>query len=114
LTDCAIELPDSFDQGYIFEILAVQVHWDNGRMTVLITRLSEELFSPDNVVKSYFDRWPAQELNFKDISIWVNLHRIVGYGKRLVDNATKLTKIEPLQKQICDERKSLGRTIASD
>jgi hypothetical protein len=88
LTDCAIEV-DSHEKGYIFEIRAVQVYWDNGRMTVLITSLSEEIFSFDNVVKSYFDKWPTQELNFKDMKSRVNIHRIVGYGKRRsVDNAT--------------------------
>ena len=66
LVDCAIELEDSNDKGYIFETRAVQVNWDNGRTSVLITSLSEEIFSTDNVVKSYFDRWPAQELNFRD------------------------------------------------
>ncbi len=85
LVDCAIELEDSHEKGYIFETRAVQVHWDNGRMAVLITSVSEEIFSPDNVVKSYCDRWPAQELNFKDMKSRVNIHRVVGYGKKSND-----------------------------
>ncbi len=99
LVDCTVELEDSNEKSYLFETRAVQVHWDNGRTSVLITSLGEEIFSTDNVVKSYFDRWPAQELNFKDMKSSVNIHRIVGYGKKLVDNQTVLNKIEKLQRQ---------------
>ncbi|MGP8320366.1 MAG: hypothetical protein ACT6FD_06205, partial [Methanosarcinaceae archaeon] len=99
LLDCTIELEDSNDKGYIFETRAVQVHWDNGRTSVLITNLSEKIFTMDDVVKSYFNRWPAQELNFRDMKSGVNIHRVVGYGKKLVDNVTVLEKIERLQRQ---------------
>jgi hypothetical protein len=100
LVDCAIELEDSHEKGYLFETRAVQVHWDNQRTAVLITSLPKELCSPDNVVKSYFDRWPAQELNFKDMKSRVNIHRVVGYGKKSVDNTPVLEKITRLQTQI--------------
>ena len=100
LMDCTIELKDSNDKGYIFETRAVHVNWDNGKTSVLITSLPEELFSTNNVVKSYFDRWPAQELNFRDMKSGVNIHRVVGYGKKLIDNAKVLEKIEQLQEQI--------------
>lgn len=100
LVDCTIELEDSNDKGYIFETRAVQVHWDNDKTSVLITNLSEEIFSTDNVVKSYFDRWPAQELNFRDMKSGVNIHRVVGYGKKLVDNTKVLEKIERLKREI--------------
>lgn len=99
VVDCTIELEDSNEKGYIFETRAVQVHWDNGRTSVLITSLSEEIFTTDNVVKSYFNRWPAQELNFRDMKSGVNIHRVVGYGKKLVDNVTVLEKIEQLKRQ---------------
>jgi hypothetical protein len=99
LKECVIELEDSKEKNYLFETRAVQVHWDNGRISVLVTNLNKEIVSTDHVVKSYFDRWPAQELNFKDMKSSVNIHRIVGYGKKLVDNQTVLKKIEQLQKQ---------------
>ncbi|RLC20791.1 MAG: hypothetical protein DRI57_03950 [Deltaproteobacteria bacterium] len=51
-------------------------------------------------VKSYFDRWPMQELNLRDLKSRVNIHRIVGYGKKTVDNTTVLMKIERLRSQI--------------
>jgi len=100
--DCILELEDSNDKGYIFETRAVQVYWDNGRTSVLITSVPETIFSTDYVVKSYFDRWPAQELNFRDMKGGVNLHRVVGYGKKLMDNTKVLEKIEQLQGQISE------------
>ena len=100
LVDCTIELEDSNDKGYIFETRAVQVRWDNGRSSALITNLPESLFSTDNVVKSYFDRWPLQELDFRNMKSGVNIHRIVGYGKKLVDDTKVLEKIERLQEQV--------------
>jgi len=100
LVDCTVELEDSNDKGYIFETRAVEVQWDNGRTSVLITSVPEAIFSTDYVVKSYFDRWPAQELDFKDMKAGVNLHRVVGYGKKLVDNTKVLERIEQLQGQI--------------
>ena len=107
LVDCTLELEDSYDKGYIFETRAVQVHWDNGRMSVLITSVPEKIFSTDYVVKSYFDRWPAQELVFKDMKGGVNLHRVVGYGKKLVDNTKVLERIEQLQRQISEFEREL-------
>ena len=100
LVDYTVELEDSSDKGYIFKTRAVQVHWDNGRTSVLVTSVPEAIFSTDNVVKSYFDRWPAQGLNFKDLKGGVNIHRVVGYGKKLMDNIKVLEKIERLQGQI--------------
>jgi len=102
LVDCTLELEDSNDKGYIFETRAVEVQWDNGRTSVLITSVPETIFSTDCVVKSYFDRWPAQELDFKDMKGGVNIHRVVGYGKKLVDNEKVLERIEQLQGQISE------------
>jgi hypothetical protein len=100
VVESVIELEDSSEKGYLFETRAVQVHWDNQRKAVLITSLSKDRFSPDNVVKSYFDRWPMQELTFKDMKSSVNIHRVVGYGKKSVDNVTVVKKIDQLQTQI--------------
>ena len=102
-----ITMLDSNDKGYIFEARAVQVQWDNGRTSVLITSVPETIFAQDNVVKSYFDRWPAQELDFKDMKGGVNIHRVVGYGKKLVDNTKVLEKIALLQGQISELEREL-------
>ncbi len=111
LVDCAIELEDSHEKGYLFETRAVQVWWDNGRLAVLITSVSEAVFSPDEVVKSYFERWPVQELNFKDMKSRVNIHRVVGYGKKLIDNLPVLEKIERLQRQINELEQTLAEPL---
>jgi len=41
-----------------------------------------------------------QELNFRNMKSRVNIHRIVGYGKRTADNTAVLMKIEQLRSQI--------------
>ncbi len=112
LVDCTLELEDSSEKGFIFETRAVQVHWDNGKTSVLITSVPGTIFSMDNVVKSYFDRWPAQELDFKDMKGGVNLHRVVGYGKKLVDNTKVLEKIEQLHGQINELESQLETPLA--
>jgi len=107
LTEYTIELEDSLEKGYIYATRAVQVNWDNGRTCVLMTSLSQSIFSTDNVVKSYFDRWPAQELSFKDMKSGVNINRVVGFTKKLIDNEKVLLKIEDLQGSISKIEKEL-------
>lgn len=111
LADGVIELEDSHEKGYLFETRAVQVLWDNGRTAVLITSLSQEVFSPDHVVKSYFDRWPLQELNFKELKSQVNIHRVVGYGKKESDNLSVLEKTTQLQQQIQELEQALEEPL---
>ncbi len=107
LTEYTIELEDSLEKEYIYATRAVQVNWENGRTCVLITSLPQSIFSTDNVVKSYFDRWPAQELSFKDMKSGVNINRTVGFTKKLIDNEKVLLKIEKLQQSISEIEKEL-------
>jgi transposase len=107
LTEYTIELEDSLEKGYIYATRAVQVNWDNGRTCFLITSLPQSIYSTDNVVKSYFDRWPAQELSFKDMKSGVNINRVVGFTKKLIDNEKVLLKIEALQGSISIIEKEL-------
>jgi hypothetical protein len=111
LIDFRIELVDSIDKGYIYETRAVQVNWDNGRTCVLITSLPKAIFSTDHVVKSYFDRWPAQELGFKDMKNGVNIHRVLGYTKKLIDNEKVLEKIEILQREIDEIEEEIAAPV---
>jgi hypothetical protein len=111
LVDCKIELKDSND-GYLFETRAVEVKWDNGRSSTLVTNIPKEIFSPCNVVKSYFDRWPNQELDFRNMKNGVNIHRMVGYGKKEVDNTKVIEKIEHLQNRIKKLKKELKTPIS--
>lgn len=83
LVDCKIELIDSSEKDYIYESRAVIVKWDNGRESVLITNIPIELLDASAITKKYFDRWPKQEKRFRDAKSGVNIHRVVGYGKKI-------------------------------
>jgi len=83
LVDCRIELRDSLEKDYIHECRAVIVKWENGKRSVLITDIPRELLDASEVTKRYFDRWPQQEKQFRDAKSGVNIHRIVGYGKKI-------------------------------
>ncbi|MDP2845994.1 MAG: hypothetical protein Q8N79_07995, partial [Candidatus Methanoperedens sp.] len=83
LVDCEIELLDSSEKNYIYNCRAVIVNWDNGRKSVLATNIPRELLNESEVTKYYFDRWPMQEKTFREAKCGVNIHRIVGYGKRI-------------------------------
>lgn len=82
VVDCQIELPDSSEKDYIYESRAVIVRWENGRQSVLVTNIPDDLLDAGEITKRYFDRWPFQEKQFRDTKNGVNIHRIVGYGKR--------------------------------
>jgi hypothetical protein len=41
-----------------------------------------------------------QELDFKETKTGVNIHRIVGYGKKLVENSNVIEKISTLQNSV--------------
>jgi len=83
LGDCRIELLDSTETGYIYEARAVIVQWDNGKESVLVTNIPAELLDASEITKNYFDRWPYQEKQFRGMKGSLNIHRIVGYGKKL-------------------------------
>jgi hypothetical protein len=84
LFDCQIELRDSSEKQkhYLYESRAVIVRWGNGRASVLVTNIPCELLGAGEISKSYFDRWPMQEKQFRDAKSGLNIHRIVGYGKK--------------------------------
>ena len=83
LIDCKIELLDSSEKDYIFECRAVVIKWDNGRKSVLVTDIPRDLLNESEITKKYFDRWPMQEKTFREAKCGVNIHRIVGYGKKI-------------------------------
>jgi len=73
------------------------VKWDNGRKSVLITDITRDLLDASEVTKKYFDRWPMQEKQFRDGKSGVNIHRIVGYGKKIEN----YDKMEEKHGEIC-------------
>jgi hypothetical protein len=98
LVDCQIELVDSFEKSYIYESRAVIVNWDNDRKAVIVTDIPRELLDESEVVKKYFDRWPMQEKIFREEKSGVNIHRIVGYGKKI----ESYDKMDERHRKICE------------
>ena len=97
LVDCQIELLDSSEKNYIFECRAVINKWDNGRKSVLVTDVPRELLNESEITKKYFDRWPMQEKTFREAKSGVNIHRVVGYGKKI----DAYDKMKEKHKEIC-------------
>nr|QNO45872.1 hypothetical protein GMLOODHH_00002 [Methanosarcinales archaeon ANME-2c ERB4] len=112
LVDSKIELLDSNELGYIYECRAVTVKWDNGRKSVLVTDIPHDLLDASEVTKKYFDRWPMQEKQFRDAKSGVNIHRTVGYGKK-IENYDKMDeKHSDLCKEITKLRSRLKVPLA--
>ena len=84
LREVVIELEDSQEKGYLIRARGIKIDWDNGKTTVLLTSLPVKTAGPSEIVRSYFTRWPAQELQFKSMKSAVSLHRVAGYGKQEV------------------------------
>jgi len=98
LVDCKIELVDLSEEKYIYESRAVIVNWDNNRKAVIVTDVPRELLGESEIVKKYFDRWPMQEKIFRDEKSGVNIHRIVGYGKKI----EYYDKMDERHRKICE------------
>ncbi|MEZ4240360.1 MAG: hypothetical protein R3F59_30245 [Myxococcota bacterium] len=69
-----------------------------------------------DVIRLYFERWPAQEHVFRDGNGLVGLDVHHGYGKRKVDNVAVLDRLERLTVQVarCDARAAAHEAQASD
>ena len=74
------------------------VNWDNNRKAVIVTDVPRELLGESEIVKKYFDRWPMQEKIFRDEKSGVNIHRIVGYGKKI----ESYDKMDERHRKICE------------
>ena len=75
--------------------------------SLIISRL---LFSRLPLSFSYFKRWPAEELPFREQKATVSLNRVAGYGKKEVENKRvkeTLNKLElkknKLENKLADE-----------
>lgn len=107
LIDCRIELKDSTEEDYLYESRAVIVRWDNGRESVLVTDIPHDVLDASEVTKRYFDRWPMQEKQFRDAKGPLNIHRIVGYGKRVENYDSMKEKHAKLKRAIGQLRRKL-------
>jgi hypothetical protein len=79
---------------------------------VLLTNLPAKILDANRVAKTYFDRWPLQELWFRDTKEFAALHRVAGYGKKLVDDETVRAKQKKLQEKIEALRNQLQQPLA--
>ena len=76
------------------------VNWHTGRQSVFVTTIPCEIGDASTITKSYFDRWPLQEKQFRDAKSGVNMHRIVGYGKKTEPYDTMREKCHALRETI--------------
>lgn len=97
--ECDFNDPD----GGTFRMRVVEVERrTKGTITYLgaSTSLREQEWKPHEIADLYFDRWPCQEADFRAVNQAVGLKDVHGYGKRLVDNVSVVTKLDKLDKQI--------------
>jgi|TARA_B100000315_G_scaffold255358_1_gene298523 transposase len=86
LREAVIELEDSQQIGYLIRTRAVKIEWDNGKITVLLSSIPANAVGASEVVRSYFVRWPAEELQFKSMKSVISLHRVAGYGTQEIED----------------------------
>ena len=113
MRDCEIELEDSKEKGYLILSRAIQIEWDYGKKTALLTSLPSKVVSASEIVKAYFDRWPNQELHFRVMKSVASLHRVAGYGRQKEDNPKVLEKKEFLQQRISQLKTALSELFDS-
>ena len=101
LSECVVELMDSKEpEEYIFECRGIIIDWDKGKRTVAVTNLPAQIIDESGVVKSYFDRWPLQELQFRSMKSVVSIHRVMGYGKKKIPDENMREKQDQVRKGI--------------
>ncbi len=71
-----------------------------GKVAWFATNVPVDEFSAADVIRLYFDRWPAQEHVYRDGSGAVGLDVHHGYGKRKVDNVAVIDRQDKLLGQI--------------
>lgn len=106
-----IELEDSNEKGCLISSRAIKIDWDNGKMTVLLTSLPQKIIDASEVVWSYFQRWPAQELQFRNNKAVAALHRVAGYGKKEVENPRVTEAQNKTAKRIDELSKELDESV---
>lgn len=115
LSECVVELIDSKEpEEYIFECRGIIIDWDKGKRTVAVTNLPTQTIDESGVVKSYFDRWPLQELQFRSMKSAVSIHRVMGYGKKKIPDENMREKQGQVRKgidKICSELKEVLHEI---
>ena len=97
--ECDLNDPD----GGTFRIRVLEVERrSKGSITYLGASmlLDEKDWKPQEIADLYFERWPAQEANFRAVNRAVGLKDVHGYGKQLVDNVSVLTELDKLDARL--------------
>ena len=100
LWEAVIELEDSKEKGFLLRTRAIKIDWDNGKSTVLLSSFPAEVVECSEVVRCYFERWPAEELQFRSMKAAVSLNKVAGYGKQKVEDEGVLRRQEHAAKMI--------------
>jgi len=111
LREVTIELEDSQDKGYLIRTRAIKIDWDTGKMTVLLTSLPVNIVGSSEVVRSYFNRWPGQELQFKSMKGTVSLNRVAGYGKQKSKDEQVIKKQQHAARRITELKNILKEPL---
>lgn len=111
LRDLDIELEDSNEKGYLISTRAIKIDWDNAKQTVLLTSLPLSTVDANEIVFSYFRRWPAQELQYRYGKASVSLSRVAGYGRKKTENPRQREKQEKLALKISSLKEELQDEI---
>ena len=75
-------------------------------------KLREQDWKPQELADLYFNRWPAQEANFRAVSQAAGLKEVHGYGKRLVSNVSVITELDELNQKIGNAQERLEKKQA--
>jgi len=115
LRNIIIELNDSTEKDYLFHSRAIQIKWDNGNITFLLTNFPKHMVGLSELVYSYFKRWPCFDPQFKIQKSVVSINRVAGYGKKIVDDIKVIeqknkleTKINELQEKLAEPLKQIN------
>lgn len=111
LRDVVIELEDSLEKGYLIRARGIKIDWDTGKTTVLLTSLPLEIVDSSEVVRSYFNRWPAEELQFKSMKAVVSLNKVAGYGKQKVSDEEAAKRQQHSARRINELKTSLSEPL---
>lgn len=68
-----------------------------GTLTILGTNAPVKEYEAVVVADTYFERWPRQELRFRTFNQGTKFKAVMGYGKRLVQNVTVISKLDELR-----------------
>ncbi len=93
------DFPDPEVKGGSFRMRVIEIERrTKGAVTYLgaSMRLDDREWKPQDIADLYFERWPAQEADFRASSQAVNFKQVHGYGKQLVDNISVVTELDKL------------------